>query len=268
MTTDFPTPAPVDLLVRNAAGTIAVTATDTDTSTVEVEPMDSSAEAAELVGRTIADLVDGGRRLVVEVPERRGLFGFRPIHVAVRVRVPTGSTVTTRAASAQVTCGGRFGAVTVHTASGDATVEDVDGDVEMHAASGRLRLRSGRRVKVHTASGRVEIGTATGDVDVHAASGAVRIGVAEASVRVRTASGKVSIDEARQGTVDLNAASGDLRVGVRAGVVARLDLNTISGRVRSELPVEDTRPASGAPLEIRARTVSGDLLVGSAGART
>jgi len=84
---------------------------------------------------------------------------------------------------------------------------------------------------------------------------------------VKTASGQVSIDEARQGTIELDAASGDLRVGVRSGVVARLDLTTISGRVRSELPVEDSQPADGASLEIRARTVSGDLLVSAAGSR-
>ena len=50
-------------------------------------------------------------------------------------------------------------------------------------------------------------------------------------------------------------------------MVARLDLTTISGRVRSELPVEDSQPEDGAPLEIRARTVSGDLLVTPAAAR-
>jgi hypothetical protein len=264
MSDTFPTPDPVDLTVRNASGTVTVTAADTDSSTVDVEPIDSSAEAAELARRTTANLAGG--RLVVEVPERRGLLGFRPYRVSVRVTVPTGSRVTTRAASANVTCAGRFGAVTVHTASGDASVDDVDGDVEVHAASGRLRLRSGGRVEAHTASGKVDIGRATGDVEVHAASGDVRVGVAEASVRVKTASGRVSIEEARQGTVDVHAASGDLRVGVRAGVVARLDLNTVSGRVRSELPVEDSRPAEGAPLEIRARTVSGDLLVAAASA--
>ena len=265
MKQDFPTPAPVELTVRNAAGTIAVTATDTDRSTVEVLPIDSSGESAEAAEQTTVQ--HSGRRLTVEVPERRGLLGLRICKVAVRVTVPTGSEVVTRAASADVTCSGHFAAVTVNVSSGDATIDDVDGDVELHASSGRLRLRSGGRVTTHTASGRVEIGSASGDVEVHAASGDVRIGVAEASVRVKTASGKVTIGEAQRGTVELNAASGDLRVGVRSGVVAHLDLTTISGRVRSELPVEDSQPADGAPLEIRARTVSGDLLVAAAGAR-
>jgi len=265
MNKTFPTPTALDLLVRNATGTIGITAADTDKSTVEVVPIDSSGESAEAAERTTIKL--SGNRLTVDVPERRGLLGLRTHKVAVRVTVPTGSTVVAKAASADVTCAGRFAAVTVHVASGDVTVDDVDGDVELHAASGRLRLRSGGRVTAHTASGKVDIGSAAGDVEVNAASGEVRIGVAEASVRVKTASGKVSIAEAHRGTIELDAASGDLRVGVRSGVVAHLDLNTISGRVRSELPVEDSQPADGAPLEIRARTVSGDLLVAAAAAR-
>jgi hypothetical protein len=98
----------------------------------------------------------------------------------------------------------------------------------------------------------------------------VHVGVAEASVRVHTASGDVTVEEASSGTIELTAASGDLRVGVRAGVVARLDLNTVSGRLRSELPVDDVAPDGPAALEIRSRTMSGNVLVGPtvAGARS
>jgi hypothetical protein len=81
---------------------------------------------------------------------------------------------------------------------------------------------------------------------------------------VHAASGRVRIDEARSGTVALTAASGDLRVGVAAGVVAHLDLFSHSGRVRSELPVDEVAPEGSAALEISARTASGDLLVTSA----
>jgi hypothetical protein len=92
----FPTPKALDLTVRNAAGTIAVTASDTAESTVEVLPIDSSSEAAEAAEHTTVEL--SGDRLSVEVPERRGLLGFRTHKVAVRVTVPTGSSVVTKAA--------------------------------------------------------------------------------------------------------------------------------------------------------------------------
>ena len=263
-TVDFRTPAPLDLRVSNAAGTITVTAADTDTSTVEVEAIGPSPEARELAERTVPTLSSSGDRLVVEVPERHGPFNLRPAPVSVRITVPTGSRVSARAASAEVGCTGRMETVTARTASGDVSIAEVTGDVKVQTASGSVRLASAGRVDVHTASGRVDVERATGDVDVRAASGDIHVGVAEASVRARTASGRVAVDDVRCGTVSLTAASGDLRVGVRAGVVARLDLRSASGRVRSELPVDDVAPEDGARLEIRARTASGDLLVTSA----
>jgi hypothetical protein len=55
-----------------------------------------------------------------------------------------------------------------------------------------------------------------------------------------------------------------VQVGVRKGVAARLDLSSLSGKLRSELPVEDTAPGGGAGLDLRARTVSGNILVTAA----
>ena len=146
-------------------------------------------------------------------------------------------------------------------------VDQVDGDARIHCASGDVALGSGRAVSVHTASGQVRNGHASGDVDVHCASGRVRIGVAEASVSAKTASGDITIEEASTGTVALTVASGDVRIGVRSGVTAKLDLRSVSGRIRSELPVDDAAPEAGAPLEISARTTSGSVLVVPAPAR-
>ena len=51
-------------------------------------------------------------------------------------------------------------------------------------------------------------------------------------------------------------------------MTARLDLRSVSGRIRSELPVDDAAPSGGAPLDIEARTVSGNMLVQPAPARS
>jgi hypothetical protein len=49
---------------------------------------------------------------------------------------------------------------------------------------------------------------------------------------------------------------------VHAGVAAELDLQSGSGRARSELDVSDTAPTSGAAvLRIHGRTGNGDVLV-------
>jgi DUF4097 and DUF4098 domain-containing protein YvlB len=259
----FATPKPVDLEVRNPSGTIEVVAADTDTSTVEIRPLDDHGEAREFAERTKVELSGDGRQLTVVVPERRLMFG-RGTRIAVAVRVPTDSRVRLRAASADTTCRGRLAELEAQTASGEISAEEVTGRTDVRAASGAIRVGAAGPVQAHTASGAVRVGSASGDVEVHVASGRVEIGSAAASVSVKSASGDLSVDEVSSGRIELTTASGDLRIGVRAGVVARLDLYTISGRARSELPVEDTAPAGGSTVEIRAKTVSGNVLISRA----
>jgi len=258
----FHTPGPVDLEVRNPAGTIEVTAADTDTSAVQVTPLGGSG-SADAADRVRVELSADGRRLTVFAPERRVIFG-RGSPLAVAVTVPTGSRLHVRTATADLTGHGRLAEVVAHTAGGEVVLDEVTGGTEVSSASGRVRIREAGAVSVRTASGEVRVEHAGGDVELHSASGRLRVGVAESSVRVHTASGDVTVEEASRGTVELTAASGDLRVGVRSGVVARLDLSTVSGRIRSELPVEDTAPEGVAALEIRSRSMSGNVLVGPA----
>jgi DUF4097 and DUF4098 domain-containing protein YvlB len=258
-TRTFATPRPVDLEVRNPVGSVDVIAADTDQSTVEVRPLADTSASREAAERTRVELSGDGTRLSVIVPDKRMVF--RGTSVGVTVTVPTGSRVRLRVAVADCTCRGRLARLEAHTATGPVFAEDVTGDVEVHTASGEVRLGSTGRADVRTASGAVRIGSATGDVSVKVASGRVAIGTAERSVEVRSASGDISVDEVNQGRIELGTASGDLRVGVRAGAVARLDLYTVSGRARSELPVEEIPPAGGSTVEVRAKTVSGNVLV-------
>jgi DUF4097 and DUF4098 domain-containing protein YvlB len=253
----FDTPEPVDLRIKTPSGTITVVAAETATSTVEVTAVDD--DARELAESTTVTF--DGRRIIVETPERRQLLSIKRRRIAITATVPTGSSLTTRTASATLSATGRYATVEAHSASGDMVVEEVDGDIEAHVASGDVTIGSGRSISAHSASGKVRIGHATGDVDIKCASGKIQVGVAEGSVRAKTASGDITIDEARTGTVALDVASGDLRVGVRAGVTAHLDLRSVSGRIRSELPVDDIAPDDGAPLEIKARSTSGNVLV-------
>jgi DUF4097 and DUF4098 domain-containing protein YvlB len=258
----FATSEPVDLDVRNSTGTIEVIATDTATSTVEVRPLSDSADARDFAERTRVDLSGDGRRLTVAVPERR--IAFRGIPIAVTVTVPAGSRARLRTASAESTCRGRLAELRAQTASGAVSAEEITGSAEVRAASGAIRLGATGPAEVHTASGTVRIGSATGDVQVHVASGRVEIGAAEGSVTVKSASGDISVAEVSNGRVEVTTASGDLRVGVRAGAVARLDLFTVNGRARSELPVEEAAPDGGCTVDIRAKAVSGNVLVNRA----
>ncbi|HEX6755030.1 MAG TPA: DUF4097 family beta strand repeat-containing protein [Mycobacteriales bacterium] len=261
-TEHFPTPGPVELFVRNAAGTVDVVTTDTGTSTVELAPLDDGGQVRERIERARVEASGDGRRIVVELPDRKGLTGIgRQLRVAVRVAVPPGSALRLHAASAKVTAAGRYADAEVHTASGTVRLGDLTGPAQVHVASGEIEISSCAGGKVHAASGSLSVGRTSDRLDVHTASGDVSIGVAESSLRIRTASGRVTIEEAASGRLELDTASGDQRIGVRRGVTAKLDLVSPGGRVRSELPVEDEAPEGGAGLEIRSRAASGLVLV-------
>jgi len=259
----FDTPQPVELRIRAASGTVTVTAADTETSTVEVTPLDDAAR--DLADNTAVRL--DGNRLIVEMPDRMVGFSIRRRRVDITITVPTGSSLSSRTASARVTATGRYATAAINTASGEVSIDTVDGDAEVHCASGDITIASARATKVHSASGRVRIEHAAGDVEVHSASGGIRVGVADASVNAKTASGDITVEDARSGVVSLNAASGDLHIGVRAGVTAHLDVSSVSGRIRSDLPIDDAAPETGSSLDVRARTISGNVVIAPASVR-
>ena len=65
-----------------------------------------------------------------------------------------------------------------------------------------------------------------------------------------------------RGQVNATSVSGDVTIGVRRGSKVYLDCNTISGDTSSELELTTDAPAGDGPLvEIRAKTVSGDIRI-------
>ena len=113
-----------------------------------------------------------------------------------------------------------------------------------------------------TGSGDVTLGAAAGAVTAKSGSGDVRVEDSARGVGATTASGDVTIGRLTGGRVDARTASGDLSVAVAAGVPTWTDINTMTGDVRSSLQSLG-EPAEGQPyVELRLRTVSGDIVVG------
>jgi len=70
-----------------------------------------------------------------------------------------------------------------------------------------------------------------------------------------------------RGNVAAHSVSGDVTIGVRRGSKVYLDCNTVSGDTTSELELTTDAPAGDGPLvEIRAKTVSGDIRITRAAA--
>jgi DUF4097 and DUF4098 domain-containing protein YvlB len=264
----FTTPAPIRLDLRVPAGEVDVRSSETTETVVELEPLGSGADSA--VAEARLELRDG--TLVVDVSEERGFFlRSRNREVRLSVSCPTGCDVRVRAASADVTASGSFASVDLESASGDLELADTDGDATLKAASGDVTAHLvGGSLSAQSASGDLSITRVGGTASLRTASGDVEIGEADAAVTVQTASGDVRLASVSQGEVTVRSASGDIWVGIRQGSAVWVDAASMSGETTSELDVGDA-PAEqeqGPLVELRAQTMSGDVHVARAAART
>ena len=199
----FDTTAPVSAVLDIPAGRVQIIAADRADSTVEVLPADPSkgrdVKAAEQA--TVA-CADGVLRITAAAPEGR-LFGPSG-SVVVTVRVPAGSRVEARAASAEFRAVGRLG------------------DVVFEGAYRQIKIDEAASVRLTAVDGDVEVGRLRG------------------AAEISTTRGDIRIAEAVRGTVVLRTESGDISVGAAAGVSASLDAGTSLGRISNTLKNDGT----------------------------
>jgi DUF4097 and DUF4098 domain-containing protein YvlB len=282
----FETPGGVRLSVEIHAGLVVVSAGTADRTVVSVEADSPGAE--ELVQRTIVECEpSGGRHHVrVKTPKVYGMRLLRRHAITVRVTLPEDAVVGVSTASADIEIDGAVGEVDVKTASGAVSIDDVaadvdattasgditmgnvGGDIRAYSASGDLRCSSvAGAARFSTTSGDLEVGAAGNRVEVKATSGDVRLGELAAGAKVINVSGNVRVLALEEGTLHVRSVSGDVRVGVVKGVDLHVDVETTSGLVHSEIPLDDA-PAPGARREARVdlsvRSVSGNVEIGRA----
>ncbi|WP_244930413.1 DUF4097 family beta strand repeat-containing protein [Nocardioides sp. W7] len=266
----FETPGPVELFVEVGKGTVHVRATETATVEVQIQGRDAEQVRVE----------QHGRRVTVVAPrQRNNLFGS-DAGLQVDVTVPEDSDVAIRTGSADVVVEGRVGDGRLRSGSGDVRIESLggpgvvetgSGDVRVGAALGDLRVKSGSgtvelgrtsaTVAVSTGSGDVVIGSADGPTAVKTGSGDLVVRETRTDVTLSTGSGDLAVATAHRGRITVKGASGDVLVGVPAGVPVWTDITTVSGEIRSALAGAG-RPAEGQDhLELRAKTVSGDVVL-------
>ena len=260
---EFDRSDPVTIALYLPRGRADIVAEERTTVVADVVPLDGSDGSRQAAADTLITL--DGDTLAIRAPETADRPWRRTPKLGVTVRVPAGSSLSAKTASADLHAAGRYATVHVNTASGDATVEEITGDGHLDAASGDLAVgRAGGALRLTTASGDVEVGDVTGDVSVKSASGDVSIRDTGGSVGVDTASGDIEIGVVRRGLVRLRSASGDVTVGVAAGTGVWLDVSTASGATRNGLAMGAGTPGAtpattGATLELRIRTASGDI---------
>lgn len=265
---DFDTPGGVRLDLELPAGRVDIDTVPGDKTHVELEAL--TQEAEDLISEALVDLVERGNvhEVRVLVAQRSGWFisiGRGP-EIRLRVTCPRDATAIVRTKSADVAARGEFRDVDVKTASGDVNIGDVAADASVKTASGDVALDTvGGRTRVQTASGDVAIQRSAGDVNVQLVSGDLWIRDAAASVHANTVSGDQRIEAVMEGAIEAHSVSGDVLIGVRRGSRVYVDANTISGSTSSELDLGDAPPGEsedeGPLVEVRAKTVSGDVSI-------
>jgi hypothetical protein len=263
-TQTFSTPDGLALEVEIPSGMIEVQASVTTTTELEIDwdrdPQDIIVRFDPLPGR--------GHRLHVEYRGRKfGLFGGREINVVVRV--PHDTTVEASSGSADLSVRGRVESITYRTGSGDLSFQDVVRDVTAKLASGDVQGESvGGDLTMHGASGDVRVSHVGGALTGRSASGDIRADAVDANVQVSTVSGDVALGSLVSGEASIHAVSGDVEVGVAAGTRVFLDLTATSGDASSDLPMQGDQGQDVPDLTLRVATMSGDIQVRRAPARS
>lgn len=253
----FTTSAPPSLDLRVPAGLIAVETTDGGGTEIRLDGPES------LLERTTIE--QHGDTIVVDAESWRGWLSSIGRELRLHVRCPEGARLSARSKSADIVAHGRFARADIASASGDVELEAVDGDASVKTASGDVSVReTGGCLSVNTASGDVGAERVGGAFRVNAVSGDVGARLCGGDVTVSSVSGDVGIQDVGTGAVQVNAVSGDVEIGVRRGSRVHVDVSSLSGDVRSDLELtgEPTAaPTDGPTVDLRVKTVSGDVSV-------
>ena len=262
----FDAPGHVALRVEIPSGALTVETWTEPLVEVVVAPGrsdDRSIRAAAETEVTCAERV-GRQEVVVSVPKREGRlpmgFGRSP-RLRVSIRCPEGADLELTTHGADLEARGTLGAVSARSASGDAALEDV-GSLVLATASGDLTAGVvSRALNVKSASGDVAVRSVGDTGSVNTVSGDVRLGRLAGPAKIQTVSGDVEVEEAAASVV-VGSVSGDVEVAAAPGLVLKIDAQSVSGSLSSELDVGE-EPAAGdeTVVDLRVRTVSGDVRV-------
>ncbi len=267
----FDTPGRVAFRISTPGGRVTVDTWGEPGVDVEVTALRGDDGSRQAAAETRIEAKERGslHEILVEVPKREGRFGIfgRSPEIGIAIRCPEGADVDVTTHTSDVEGRGPLGDVAVKSASGDVSVGDVrqllfntaSGDLSAGAVAGVLTTKS--------ASGDVDVRSVGGPATVSTVSGDVRIGGTAEDATLNSVSGDIDLQAAGAG-VRVSAVSGDVNVAARPGLALWIDAQSVSGTMHSDLDVADLPPADAGetPVELRVRTVSGDVRISRSGA--
>jgi len=197
--------------------------------------------------RVIADYDEDDGRLDIRQSggtihvSAKGEWG-EPVYAEFEITVPRGMALEFAGASLEVDIEGAVGDVSVSTAEGDITLSGGSGNVGLNAVDGNITVIG--------ASGKIAINSVDGDVSVTDSDGAIAVtavdgdvmleGITSENISVNAVDGDITYD----GTITdggryvLSTHDGDLYVSIPDGSNARISIDTFSGDLDTDFPVE------------------------------
>ena len=264
----FETPGSVSLQIKLPSGRVLVTTADEPRTTVEVVAVGRRGQdAIDEIDVTMEERLG---RYVVRV-EQKDRFRWGPIQITwggdfeCRISCPPGSELDVSGGSTDVRADGELGDVSIRTASGDIRLDSVLNELEAKTASGDIEVATvASQAGLVSVSGDIDVGRADASLTARSVSGEVTIGQSCGALGISTTSGDVDVKAVSDGDVRVQTVSGDVRIGIAKGTRTWIDAASVSGRLESELGLEEREPASEGDVEVvplHVKTVSGDVSV-------
>lgn len=228
---------------------------------VDVRPMAPSRQAdVDAAARVRVRFAAGRLDVVAGKPGRLGLFG-RPGNVEVLVELPQDSDLTCESAYGDVEAEGPLSGCTIASSTGNVHVSEAAA-VALRTSHGDITLgRATGQADLDTSSGTVRAGDLAAGGTIGSSAGDIVVQRCGATLRARTAYGRIRVDEAVRGSLSLDTSYGSIDVGIAHGTAAYLDVASQHGRVRNELTLTADRPEAAETLTLHARTGYGDITI-------
>jgi hypothetical protein len=266
----FETPGSVSLQIKLPSGRVLVTTADEPRTTVEVVAVGRRGQDA--VDEIEVTMEERLGRYVVTV-EQKDRFRWGPIQITwggdfeCRIFCPPGSDLELAGGSTDIRADGELGDVSIRTASGDVKLDSVLHELQVKTASGDIDVAAieAEQASLVTVSGDVMLGRTAASLTARSVSGDVLLGGSSGVAGISTTSGDVDVKAVSAGEVRVQTVSGDVRLGVARGTRTWIDAVSVSGRLESELGLEEKEPTSeegAAPVvPLHVKTVSGDVSI-------
>jgi len=263
----FETPGSVSLQVKLPSGRVLVTTADEPRTTVEV--VAAGRRGQDAVDEIEVTMDERLGRYVVKI-EQKDRFRWGPIQITwggdfeCRIVCPRGTDVDFAGGSTNLRSDGELGEVSVRTASGDIQLESARGDLQVKTASGDISVDTiASQASLVTVSGDLGVERVDASLTARSVSGDVTIGGISGPLALSTTSGDIDIKSVAGGDVRVQTVSGDVRVGIAPGTRTWIDAASVSGRLESELGLdqEPTAETDETVVPLHVKTVSGDVSI-------